>query len=143
MKTYELQVYQNGGWQFDSYFDNRDLVVSEAERLETAGRYLGVRVVEETFDEEKQASSYATIFSRLKQTDEVVATAKSALKGNTAKSALKGNQGAEPDSSRPRAGPRKAKKSKGSVAWLLIGGAALVVVGIFAIIALRGFAGSV
>lgn len=139
MKTYELQVFQNGGWQFDSYFDDRDLVVSEAERLETAGRYLGVRVVEETFNEEKQASSYATIFSRLKQTEEVVATAKGALKGNN------GNQGAERDSSRPRAAPRKAKKSNGngSVAWLLIGGAALVVVGIFAIIALRGFAGSV
>jgi hypothetical protein len=134
MKTYELQVYQNGGWQFDSYFDNRDLVVSEAERLETAARYLGVRVIEETFNEDRQASTYSTIFSRLKQNDEVL---------NTAKSALKGNQGAEQVSNRPRAGPRKAKKSNGSVAWLLIGGAAMVIIGIFAIIALRGLAGSI
>ena len=31
MNTYELQVYQNGGWQFDSYYDSKDLVLSEAE----------------------------------------------------------------------------------------------------------------
>ncbi len=61
MDTYELQVYQNGGWQFDSYYDDRDLVLSEAERIDAAGRYLGVRVREERFNEERESSSYKTI----------------------------------------------------------------------------------
>ena len=38
MKTYELQVYQNGAWKFDSYFDQRDMVLSEAERIDQFGQ---------------------------------------------------------------------------------------------------------
>ena len=44
MQAYEIQVYHNGRWEFDSYFNDRELVMSEAERMGGSGRYSGVRV---------------------------------------------------------------------------------------------------
>ncbi len=76
MSAYELQTYQNGTWQYDSYYDDRDLVLSEAGRLDAAGKYMGVRVLEERFDEDAQIARYSTIFSRLKRVDQGTPAAK-------------------------------------------------------------------
>lgn len=137
MDTYELQVYQNGGWQFDSYYDNKDLVLSEAKRLDAAGRYLGVRVLEERFNEERQSSSYATIFSRLKKNDEIKGSPSQGARSGTTEAA------ASAAGERKSRRARKPKKKGGNVTWLLMGGIVMVVVGIGMILALREFAGSI
>ena len=141
MDTYELQVYQNGSWQFDSYYDDRDLVLSEAERIDTAGRYLGVRVLEETFNEERESSSYKTIFSRLKKNDLIGGPQSQGARTGTAEAAASG--AGERRSGGARTSARKSKKSGGNVTWLLMGGIALVVIGIGLILVLREFSGSI
>lgn len=62
MRAFEIQVYNGGRWNIDSIFDDRDLAVHEAKRMDTSGRYVGVRVVEETYDEEQDHTSTRTIF---------------------------------------------------------------------------------
>lgn len=48
MKTsYEIQTLQRGRWKIASIFDDFDLAVYEARRIENAGRFRGVRVVKE------------------------------------------------------------------------------------------------
>ena len=139
MDTFELQVYQNGGWQFDSYYDSRDLVLSEAKRVDEAGRYLGVRVLEERFNEERQSSSYATIFSRLKKNDEFGGSPSQGPRAATVEAAASG--AVEKKSGRTR--KSKKKKKGGNVTWLLMGGIIMVVIGIGMILALREYAGSI
>ncbi len=137
MSTFELQVYQNGGWKFDSYFDNKDTVLSEAKRVDAAGRYLGVRVLEERFNEERQSSSYATIFSRLKKNDEIGGSPSQGARAATAEAAASGG------GVRKSRVARKPKKKGGNTTWLLMGGIVMVIIGIAMILALREFAGSI
>ncbi len=143
MNTYELQVYQNGSWQFDSYYDNKDLVLSEAERINAAGRYLGVRVLVEKFNEERQSSSFSTIFSRLKKNDEIGGSPSQGARGSITEAAASDAGERKSGGARTRKGARKSKKSGGGVTWILMGGIALVVFGIAMILVLREFAGSI
>lgn len=62
MRAFEIQVYTSGRWNIDSIFDDRDLALHEAKRMDTSGRHVGVRVVEETYDEEQDRTSSRTIF---------------------------------------------------------------------------------
>ena len=141
MNTYELQVYQNGSWQFDSYYDDRDLVLSEAERIDAAGRYLGVRVLVEKFNEERQSSSFSTIFSRLKKNDLIGGPQSQGARAGTAGSAASGAGKRSSDGA--RTGTRKSKKAGGNVTLLLMAGIAMVVIGIGMILVLREFSGSI
>ena len=146
MSSYELQTYRDGQWKFDSYFDQRDLVLSEAARLDQTGRYMGVRVLEEHYDEDSQMSKYQTIFSRLRRIDDG-SFAKTAAKP-AAKSGAGGAGGAAAKSraggasaSRRQIQRRDSKKSGANPLWLLGVASVLVLVGIGAVIALRSIAG--
>ena len=144
--SYELQTYRDGQWKFDPYFAQCDLVLSEAARLDQAGRYMGVRVLEELFDEESQTSNYKTIFSWLRRVGDgpVAKSAKPAAKpgavragGNGAKSRAGGA------TMSPRQIQRRGSEKSGTSPLLRLGIAAvLVLVGIGAVIALRSIAGS-
>lgn len=67
MSSFELQTYKAGKWEIDSYYDDRDLALSEAERVDATGRHSGVRVVEENYDETTNRSSYHVIFTKMKR----------------------------------------------------------------------------
>lgn len=62
MRAFEIQTFQGGKWQIDSIFDDRDLAMIEAQRMDESGRYLGVRVTEEIFDEATDHTIARTIF---------------------------------------------------------------------------------
>jgi hypothetical protein len=62
MKAFEIHTYQGGRWKIDSVFDDRDLAVFEAQRMDVSGRYPGIRVVEETFHEASNETTNRTIF---------------------------------------------------------------------------------
>ena len=66
MSTFELQTFQTGKWAVDSYFDDRDLAMSEAEKLEVSGRHSGVRVLQEDFEGDDSKSRVRVIFSKMK-----------------------------------------------------------------------------
>ena len=62
MKAFEIHTYQGGRWKIDSVFDDRDLAVFEAQRMDVSGRYPGIRVVEETFHEASNETTNRTMF---------------------------------------------------------------------------------
>ena len=64
MKTFELQIYRDGGWMIDSFFDDRELALFEAQRMERSHRYSGVRVVEETHESGTGQIRSRTVFQR-------------------------------------------------------------------------------
>jgi hypothetical protein len=51
VSTFEVQIYKRGIWHVESFFDDRALVLSEAERLYETGRHAGVRVLQENYDD--------------------------------------------------------------------------------------------
>lgn len=50
MVVYEIHTFRDAAWKIDSVFDDRDLAVLEALRVERANRHAAVRVVEESID---------------------------------------------------------------------------------------------
>lgn len=62
MKAFEIHTFQGGKWKIDSVFDDRDLAMFEAQRMDESGRYSGVRVIEEIFVEQTQQTKTRTIY---------------------------------------------------------------------------------
>lgn len=62
MKAFEIHTYQSGKWKIDSVFDDRDLAMFEAQRMDESGRYTGIRVVEEVYVEATQETKTRTIY---------------------------------------------------------------------------------
>lgn len=54
--AYEIHAYSAGKWKIQGFFDNKDLAVAEARRMEAGRRSPGVRVIEERYD--AQAGGY-------------------------------------------------------------------------------------
>ena len=48
----------------DSYFDDREIALSEAERLNDGGRHAGVRVLQEDYDDASNNSKYRVVYSK-------------------------------------------------------------------------------
>ena len=62
MKAFEIHTFQSGKWKIDSVFDDRDLALFEAQRMDESGRYTGIRVIEEIYVESTQETKTRTIF---------------------------------------------------------------------------------
>ena len=62
MKSFEIQTSKDGNWRIDSIFDDRDLALLEARRVEEGYRCSGVRVIEENYDEASNRATSRTIF---------------------------------------------------------------------------------
>jgi hypothetical protein len=66
MILYEIHTFRDGKWKIDSVFDDKDLAVYEAQRMEKGGRFSAVRVIQETYDEETQRTSVRTVYRTTK-----------------------------------------------------------------------------
>jgi ferric-dicitrate binding protein FerR (iron transport regulator) len=62
MRAYEIHTFQQGKWKIDSIFDDRELALFEAGRMDESGRHPAIRVIEEDFDEKTQKAKIRTIF---------------------------------------------------------------------------------
>ena len=62
MRAFEIHTYQDGKWKIDSTFDDRDLALTEARRVDEGSRHPGVRVIEENHDESNDLTTTRTIF---------------------------------------------------------------------------------
>lgn len=62
LRAFEIQTYQRGRWKIDSVFDDRELALFEAKRMDASGRFSGVRVVEEDLDQRHSRIRARTIF---------------------------------------------------------------------------------
>ncbi len=89
MVVYEIHTIRDGAWKIDSIFDDRDLAVLEAHRVERTFRYAGVRVIEETYDEATDRTVTRTIYrsNRINQPKAADAAAMERLKQRAAAAA--------------------------------------------------------
>ncbi|MGE5537224.1 MAG: hypothetical protein ACM30I_01295 [Gemmatimonas sp.] len=62
MILFEIHLFRQGAWKVDSVFDDRDLAVYEAQRIEHTGRQSAVRVIEEIYDEITERTKTRTIW---------------------------------------------------------------------------------
>lgn len=62
MRAYEIQTFKEGAWKVDSIFDDRELAIFEAKKIDEGTRYAGVKVVEENYDEASNLTTTRTLF---------------------------------------------------------------------------------
>jgi len=62
MRAFEIHTFHDGKWKIDSVFDDRELALFEARRVDEGTRYSGVRVIEEVYDETSDLTTTRTIF---------------------------------------------------------------------------------
>lgn len=69
MKAFEIHTYQSGKWKIDSVFEDRDLAMFKAQRMDSSGRYTGIRVVEEIYSslQERRKPAPFTAEARLRK----------------------------------------------------------------------------
>ena len=137
MQAFELQTYKNGKWDVDSYFDDRQLALSEAQRLEGSARHMGVRVVQEEYDEQSNKADCHVIFSRMKNIGEQDEWRGQAMR------ASREPQGSTPrreGANQVRQRRPKPKKSKGNLYVTIAIGLVLLLAGVAAMIGLQEIA---
>lgn len=66
MVVFEIHTFREGVWKIDSVFDDKELAITEAQRMERSGRYSAVRVVEESFDEVTEKGNTRTVYRSTK-----------------------------------------------------------------------------
>lgn len=134
MRAFEIQTFQAGKWKIDSIFDDRELAVFEAHRMDDSRRHAGIRVVEEVFDENTQKSTTKTIFRCSKvRASEAPAKQKAKPSGPAKKAAPRGGR---PD--RVRTAKKRRQEEKKSGVGTLVAVLVLAIVGgVGTIVALR------
>ena len=124
--AYEVQTFEDGSWQIASMFDDKELALIEARRLEEGLRRRETRVVEETHDDESNRTKSKVVYTSPKIRPD----------GGTAASDMKADPGM-------RTYPRKrrpvsaGKKKQPGLIWLCLKLLLIVVVGIGVVILLR------
>jgi hypothetical protein len=132
MKAYEIHTFRDGQWKVDSVFDDRELAIFEARKVDVNRRYSSVKVVEEYYDETTDKTSIKTVF-RGKN-----GAAKSKAPGPTAtKSSGKVQRGgaAREHGGKSRARPQKKQPTSVLVPVLIL--LLLVMTGIIAMLGLQ------
>ena len=133
MRAFEIHTFHNGKWKIDSVFDDRDLALFEASRMDSSSRYAGVRVIEENFDEDSRECKTRTIYRGARNGPTTPAPKNNAGQGARPGAAAK-STGKE-QNRRKRAKNIKQKKKKGigfsiMVLTLALFGAAAAIVGL-------------
>jgi hypothetical protein len=134
MSSFELQTYKAGKWEIDSYYDDRELALSEAERLDVGGRHNGVRVVEENYDETSNRSSYHVVFTKMKR----ISGSGDDWRSNAQRVARRNRAAAGPSGEvRPRSRAREAPKRGANLYLIVILALVLLIGGVAAMIGLQ------
>jgi hypothetical protein len=132
MKAFEIHTFRGGNWKIDSVFDDKELALFEARRMDESSRYSGVRVVEENFNESSNETVTRTLFKG-GRAEKQASVRQQEVKNEAKKTARrKGAKGRTGKGKRPI---RKKKKS-GIVMPLLIL-SAIVIIGLAALFGLQ------
>ena len=62
MRSFEIQIYKDRKWKMNSVYDDLNLAIDEAKRVDEGSRYAGVRVIEENYDEATNQTTSRTLF---------------------------------------------------------------------------------
>ena len=126
--AYEVQTFEEGSWQIASMFDDNELALIEARRLEEGLRRRETRVVEETHDEESNRTKSKVVYTSPKIRPEAGASV-----GDTKP------QPVMRDYPRTRRKPSAGKKKQPGLIWICLKLFLIVVVGVMALILVRQF----
>ncbi len=101
IKAYEVQTFRKGVRQVDSVFDDEDLAEFEARSLFDRGRYVGVRVVLETYNPDTNELSARTVL-KLEKADKSQAEIKELNGRETRKTRKAGTNKVKNENSKKR-----------------------------------------
>lgn len=133
--SYEIHVCEGGTWQIASMFNERELALIEARKMEEGLRRRETRVVEETHDEASGRTRSKTIYTTPKvRPDKAEAKTKSAAPAPAKKPKPRAAQ--EPLRTR-RAAPQKPAKQEPRLGMILLTFGVIVGVGIGGLVLLR------
>lgn len=65
-KTFEVYAFKQGNWYIDSVYDDKQQALHEARILLESRHLTGVKVIQETYDEESEQSASMIIFNETK-----------------------------------------------------------------------------
>ena len=126
--AYEVQTFEEGSWQIASMFDDKELALVEARRLEEGLRRRETRVVEETHDEESNRTKSKVVYTSPK----IRADASPSGVVSTPQPAMRTYP-------RKRRQPTAGKKKQPGLIWICLKLFLIVVVGVMALVLLRQF----
>ena len=136
IRAYEIQTYQGGKWKIDSIFDDRELALFEAGRMDESGRHPAIRVIEEDFDDKTQKTKIRTIYrgSKIEQGNAAALEKNKEVRQQVAQQKVQIAQ----DRVRKRTEAVRAEKRRKSNPFRLIGlFTAIAMLGLFAVFVLR------
>lgn len=67
--SYELLSFRGGSWVIEAVYDAKEVALQEARRLLTGKHQTGVKVIEETYDDDTDNTTARIVFSRQKGED--------------------------------------------------------------------------
>lgn len=101
MKAFEIHTFKDGQWKIDSVFDDRELALHEARKVEEGGRYSSLRVIEEIYDEVSDLTTTRTLYrggsakkNAIKRRDKPSRSTRTPSRGSGAEEPLRKNRGA-------------------------------------------------
>ncbi len=136
MKAFEIHTFRGGKWKIDSVFDDRDLALFEARRMDSSNRFPGVRVVEEIFDEASSQTTSRTIFRGGSGAEQQMQP-----QNKQAPSRMPAKQRAAGEERAPKGGKRPGAKKNSTFSGVLLMFLAVGVLGFAAMFGLQYFAG--
>jgi hypothetical protein len=140
MKSFEIHTMRDGRWGIDSVFNDRDLALFEARRVDENRRYNGVRVIEEVYDETSGMTTHRTIFRGRKSSARKADRRKRPDRTSRAAPAPRGGVGQE-RAPRARAPAHEPKKKSMLVPVLLA--LLLLVIGVAGLLGLHLLSGTI
>ena len=132
MRSFEIQTYTDGRWKMDSVFDDRELALHEAKKIDASARYSGVRVIEENYDEATDKVSSRTLFRGGAAKGEKALNPVSASNSRKAAQRGGGSGGRDP----ARKGHRRQQKNNSNLLVVLLIALVILMGGILALLAL-------
>jgi len=148
MRAYEIQLFKDNKWEFDSYINDCGTAMAEAERLLATNRHEGVRVIEEEYDPATNRSKCNILLSQMRKPQRY---ARGPVRGGTGRRKTSSKRaaprrrrtgGRRPASGktaarrRPAVSRRKEKAQMGTLSLLWVG-IIIVISGIAALIGLQ------
>jgi cobalamin biosynthesis Mg chelatase CobN len=109
MRAFEIHTFRDGNWKVDSVFDDKELAIHEARKVDEGSRYAGVRVIEENYDEASDLTTTRTVF-RGKTAATPSKSARPAAKNSRGSATRSSTERARNSKSRAR---KQKKKSSG------------------------------
>ena len=134
--AYELHSFSGGRWKIQGFFDDRELAVLEAHRMEEARRFPAVRVVEERFDPPSGGYKSRTVY-RSSAVDEHNETA---LKERA--ETRREVEAARSERSGPPAQPAKTQSASPALTMIALKAVLLFALGFAAIWAINWYGGA-